>query len=238
MKNFTHLSTEQLSAQTTIIGLSHKLLAEVYDGSLDTVLELEELHTEMVTEIARRQMVDAPANEAKVIRMVPASPVAAVAQVVQEATQEAAAPIIMAEGPRTPVQLNKYAKAEVAEDKKAGLVSYFGITGSWVSGTDGSSFNATVNLKAKTVQIWGVNTNHTKGPFEFNRTFKIGDLCEYDSFNFAYTGNITSIGAKTITVDPGKGYGAQTRLSLNEFVGRNYKFDLNKIANERRAWMD
>lgn len=63
----------------------------------------------------------------------------------------------------------------------------------------------------------------------YNRTFRLGDTAEYDSFNLSYTGEIVSIGEKSITVRDGK---KLHRLSIYEFDWRN--FDLNLEAIEAR----
>lgn len=65
--------------------------------------------------------------------------------------------------------------------------------------------------------------------FPFDKTFKIGDTAEYDSYNMSYTGAIVNIGAKTVTIQ--KGDGTRTcRLSLYDFCWRNHDLDLDRIA--------
>lgn len=75
----------------------------------------------------------------------------------------------------------------------------------------------------------------------FNKTFKIGDECIYDSYNLYYTGTITKITEKAISIWTGwyKGRGGRTsartnkkeikRLSIHEFCWRNYNFDSEEI---------
>lgn len=64
-----------------------------------------------------------------------------------------------------------------------------------------------------------------------DKTFKVGDICEYDSYNLSYHGTITKITDKGVTIDPG--YGERTRrLDLNTFMWRNHDFDLE--ASRRR----
>lgn len=56
--------------------------------------------------------------------------------------------------------------------------------------------------------------------------FAVGDEAVYDSWNLVYTGKITSIGAKTVTVTED---GRSHRLSVYEFCLRNRKFDAEAI---------
>lgn len=64
-------------------------------------------------------------------------------------------------------------------------------------------------------------------------SFKMGDIAEYDSYNLVYTGVITGITDKSVTIQ--KTYGSQVkkhRLSLHEFCWRNYNFDLDRVNRE------
>jgi len=66
----------------------------------------------------------------------------------------------------------------------------------------------------------------------YSKTFKIGDLAEFDSFNLSYVARITSITEKTVTFeDDCQGV---KRLSIYEFDWRNYDFDL-EATRERNA---
>lgn len=60
-------------------------------------------------------------------------------------------------------------------------------------------------------------------------TFSVGDTAEYDSYNLHYLGKIEKITDKGVTITPE--YSTRTkRLSLHEFLWRNYDFDLERIA--------
>jgi hypothetical protein len=60
-----------------------------------------------------------------------------------------------------------------------------------------------------------------------DKTFKIGDKCEYDSYNLSYHGTIVKITDKGVTVRPD--YETRTkRLPLNTFMWRNHDFDLER----------
>ena len=93
-------------------------------------------------------------------------------------------------------------------------------------------------VKGELVRIAGIYTNTVKGPQVFDRVFRIGDLVEYDSFNFAYTGEIDSISPKTVLVDKGLGYSSKTRMKWADFARRNWNFDAERIAQQRANWYD
>src|SRR5688572_5540085 len=65
-----------------------------------------------------------------------------------------------------------------------------------------AEFHAEI-IKNKSIRIFGTYPNHKDGPQTFDRTFKVGDIVEYDSYNFSYTGPIVAIGAKTVKVSNG-----------------------------------
>lgn len=70
--------------------------------------------------------------------------------------------------------------------------------------------------------------------------FKIGDEAVCAGGNLTYTGTITAITAKTITVVQYHGTSnAHTyRMSLADFDGKNWDFDAEAIAKRNDAWMD
>jgi len=69
----------------------------------------------------------------------------------------------------------------------------------------------------------------------YSRTFNIGDLAEYDSYNLSYYGKIVSIGAKTVTIVDGP---YRRRLTFEEFTDRNHDFDLLKVERENAREME
>ena len=71
------------------------------------------------------------------------------------------------------------------------------------------------------------------------RSFVIGDEAEYDSYNLSYTGTITKISDKAVTIVAYKGSRNEKahRLDLNKFCWRNYKFDAVKTAAENADTM-
>lgn len=88
------------------------------------------------------------------------------------------------------------------------------------------------------------------GTITQHRSFCVGDIAEYDSYNLSYTGTIESITDKTVTIWTGcyKDLGCRTsravdsegralkknltRLDLATFCWRNYNFDAEKTARE------
>ena len=83
-------------------------------------------------------------------------------------------------------------------------------------------------VKNVSIRIYGNDNNTRHEPTPFDKTFKIGDWAEYDSYNLRYIGQIVSIGEKTVTIR--KQYNQETVcLSLAKFAWRNDDFDLAKI---------
>lgn len=70
-------------------------------------------------------------------------------------------------------------------------------------------------------------------------TFRVGDTAIYDSYNLYYTGQITKITKKAITIASHKGTFNEEirRLSLYEFCWRNDDFDLAKVQAENADTM-
>jgi hypothetical protein len=64
---------------------------------------------------------------------------------------------------------------------------------------------------------------------EVNKTFKIGDTAEYDSYNLSYLGQIISITDKTVSIKP-RFADRVRRLKIGEFVWRNYNFDFEETT--------
>ncbi len=89
----------------------------------------------------------------------------------------------------------------------------------------------------KSVRIYGVYGNTLKdGGIKFDKTFKLGDIAVYDSYNLTYTGEIVGIGPKSVSIRPYPNSGAK-RLDLNTFCWRNWNLDLEKIAYQNSETM-
>jgi hypothetical protein len=94
-------------------------------------------------------------------------------------------------------------------------------------------------IAGKSIRLYGVDKNryvrdpHTgkrvPGEVHYDVTYEVGDEAEWDSFNWSYIGRIVSIGAKTVTIEPGAGE-KKRRLSLAEFSRRN---DIGTVAEKR-----
>jgi len=65
-------------------------------------------------------------------------------------------------------------------------------------------------------------------------SFSVGDTAEYNSWNLTYTGIITKITEKAVTIVAYKGSRNETvhKLDLNKFCWRNHKFDAARVAAE------
>ena len=92
--------------------------------------------------------------------------------------------------------------------------------------TTSDTHNADIEPK-KSIKIHGIYRNHVNGAQVYDKTFRIGDKAEYDSYNLSYIGTIIGIGAKTVTIED---HGDKRRLDLYEFCWRNWNFDLEKIT--------
>lgn len=77
------------------------------------------------------------------------------------------------------------------------------------------------------IRLYGLERNRIDGPVDYDRTFEIGDTVAMDSYNMVYMGQITSIGAKTVTI---KGSLGTKRLNLERFSWRNRLFDVEETA--------
>lgn len=64
------------------------------------------------------------------------------------------------------------------------------------------------------------------------RSFRVGDTAEYHSYNFSYTGQITSITEKGVSIVayPDSPSARVHRLDLYNFCWRNEDFDLEETA--------
>jgi hypothetical protein len=91
------------------------------------------------------------------------------------------------------------------------------------------TYNADI-LPGHSIRIFGTMTNHVRGPQEFDQVFKIGDAAVYGSFNLIYTGKITAIGPKTVTVKHYEHSSEVTMLQVYGFIDQNWDYNAEKIA--------
>jgi hypothetical protein len=78
----------------------------------------------------------------------------------------------------------------------------------------------------------------TTAPQPIARTFRVGDEAEYGSHNLVYTGTITAITTKTVTIVEDDRAAKAHRLSLYDFAEANYDFDAAKAHKRNAEWMD
>ncbi len=95
----------------------------------------------------------------------------------------------------------------------------------------GSVYNA--DTSKNSIRIHGTESNHVNGPFQFDRTFKVGDTVQYDSYNLIYLGQIIKIGPSTVTVNTD--LRDNVRMNLFDFTRKNLKLDLEKIKKYNDA---
>ena len=108
---------------------------------------------------------------------------------------------------------------------------------------NGYNYNATFNPNDNTLRIYG-SYNSRKVPMLFDRTFKIGDVVEYGSYNLSYMGTIIKFSAKVVEVNVNGTYPQYKdktpkikRLKLYDFINRNWDFDLEKKCAENLETM-
>jgi hypothetical protein len=89
-----------------------------------------------------------------------------------------------------------------------------------------------VDQDGKKITIWSDGIECT--------SFKLGDEAEVDSYNLIYTGTITKITDKAVTIVqyPNSRQPRTHRLDLNTFCWRNYKFDAVRVAAENSEIMN
>lgn len=86
-------------------------------------------------------------------------------------------------------------------------------------------------VKGQSIRLYGVRYAGSQYGTSYDTTFKIGDQAEYDSYNLHYTGVITGITDKTVTITEDYGSPApKHRLKLEQFEWRNFDFDAVRIA--------
>jgi hypothetical protein len=72
---------------------------------------------------------------------------------------------------------------------------------------------------------------------KFTRSFIVGETASYDSYNLVYTGTITKITEKCVTIVAYKGHKGMEkahRLDMNTFCWRNHNFDAAEVAKQNQ----
>ena len=104
----------------------------------------------------------------------------------------------------------------------------------WGQSTTPDNFN--IETSGNTVRIWGVKAEGQNEPTAFDKTFAIGDLVAYDSYNMVYTAPLTKVTAKTATVTKENwGRTENKRLDLYTFIWYNWDFDLLQTRAQNAA---
>lgn len=109
-----------------------------------------------------------------------------------------------------------------------------------------AGMHATVT-PGKSIRLYGTKRNiwvrdpvtgrQVAGERAFDLTFAVGDRAEGDSYNLSYCGKITSIGAKTVTIEL-EHLNRAVRLPIRYFMWRNWDFDAAAIAKRNSEWTD
>lgn len=71
------------------------------------------------------------------------------------------------------------------------------------------------------------------------RTFRIGDMAEYHSYNLSFFGPIKSISAKTVVIMEKHGRNPRKHiLKIPDFATQNADFDLAAATKRNHEWSD
>ena len=122
--------------------------------------------------------------------------------------------------------------------KKAGIILVTDIN-CFGSRFPESIYKADITEDKQSIRIHGNEANCKSGVRPFDITFKVGGSAVYGSYNLTYVGTIVSIGEKTITIETGSAHQPRKqRLTIGDFIWKNYNFDLEKIKAINAEWMD
>lgn len=134
----------------------------------------------------------------------------------------------------TEVAAHGAALVELAKDVTVDVVSKIRHQRGQAYGGQSCGLKATIGKRdgVKFIRLFGNYKSWGEGEgTPVDRTFKIGDTVEYDSYNLSYMGTITNITDKRVTVKP-KYSGGSKSMDLHSFTWRNYKFDVEKAIEE------
>ena len=95
-------------------------------------------------------------------------------------------------------------------------------------GTESNDYNAEI-IPGVSIRIFGTIKRYDENNISFDRTYKMGEQAEYDSYNLIYTGEIVAIAGKTVTVQHYPSRPRKSRMSLHDFIWRNYDLDMDKV---------
>jgi hypothetical protein len=125
-------------------------------------------------------------------------------------------------------------------EPKDKIVLHTDVRNKWEVGKELThEYNAEINLTKKTIRVYGFSTNYDRNSkkirVDFNRTFKVGDLVEYGSYNLTYTDPIGAITEKGVKINHNS---RNSIMKIGDFINRNWDLDLAKIKAHNAAWMD
>ena len=115
--------------------------------------------------------------------------------------------------------------------KRGGVVTEFT--------NDRGRWNADI-VPGKSIRIYGTLKAYATNVYTdvpFDRTFVIGELAEYDSWNLSYYGPIEKISANTVTIVDKNFTDRRKRLDLYTFISRNKEFDAYRTAEKNAEEM-
>ena len=92
------------------------------------------------------------------------------------------------------------------------------------------NWNADIE-KNKSIRIYGTDEG------SFDKTFKVGDMAEYDSYNLSYYGEIVAITEKSVKIKARYG-GQMYMLCIHDFIWRNHNWSLEKATKNNNEWYD
>ena len=96
-------------------------------------------------------------------------------------------------------------------------------------GTESNDYNAEI-IPGQSIRIFGEIKRYDGANTKFDRTFKMGEQAEYDSYNLIYTGEIIAIAGKTVTIQHyTSSHSRKSRMSLHDFIWRNWDLDMEKV---------
>lgn len=130
-----------------------------------------------------------------------------------------------------------------AKDCTRGGMRYVGdvLTGHHAEIVPGARIRLFGLIKAGERYVMGANGRRVPcEAYVYRRDFAIGDCAEYGSYNMSYTGTITAITEKTVTIteDCGGGRTRPHRLDLYSFSRRNWNFSVEESARRNAEWYD
>ena len=81
---------------------------------------------------------------------------------------------------------------------------------------------------------------NSESDYGYSNEFQVGDTAEYDSYNLSYTGEITKITEKTVTImayPDSPTMKRAHRLDIHQFAWRNYDFNREETARKNSEMM-